>query len=478
MKILLHCDFDRDSVAANFGLSEYSYWFVHEAYRHVLEQFADTCVIRDLDQVDAIWAQCREQGERCVLLSFNPPHKTPTGLACPVVPVFAWEYPDLPRASDEACWNKDPRFDWAEVFRRASGAICLSKHSANAVRRRLGDNYPIAAIPTASWNPQAAAREAVAARGRLRELRVDAPVVDNRALGLNADGLFDPNHDDGTPFSPDDAALLPSHAPWAGDDWCPPMPSATQADDGEMMSEPVPCGWEIPPKLRIRTDLGRVVYTSVLTPADGRKNWMEIVSAFVWALRDAADATLVLKVGGADPVWHHCRLVDMLTRLSPFRCRVLAVHGMLDHEEYTRLIANTDFYVNASLCEGLCMPLMEYLSSGIPVIAPNHTAMADYLDGDNAFIVDSHDGEATVWSFGDMEIARTSRPRVNWHSLMQAFRSSYAMVTTDPAAWQAMSERAVESMSRYCADDACRAQLIDFLENLPLNVEHSMVMHA
>ena len=42
------------------------------------------------------------------------------------------------------------------------------------------------------------------------------------------------------------------------------------------------------------------------------------------------------------------------------------------------------------------MPLMEFMSAGRPVIAPRHTAMADYIDESSAFIVASSP-EHNVW---------------------------------------------------------------------------------
>ena len=43
----------------------------------------------------------------------------------------------------------------------------------------------------------------------------------------------------------------------------------------------------------VRVSLGGVVYTSMLNPTDGRKNWHDILTAFCWALRDAPWALLI-----------------------------------------------------------------------------------------------------------------------------------------------------------------------------------------
>lgn len=56
------------------------------------------------------------------------------------------------------------------------------------------------------------------------------------------------------------------------------------------------------------------------------------------------------------------------------------VHGFLSDKSYRKLIHATSFFVNASSGEGLCLPLMEFMACGVPAIAPNRTAMADYVD--------------------------------------------------------------------------------------------------
>ncbi|PNA31995.1 glycosyltransferase, partial [Pseudomonas sp. MPR-AND1A] len=75
---------------------------------------------------------------------------------------------------------------------------------------------------------------------------------------------------------------------------------------------------------------------------------------------------------------------------------VVVMHGYLDDPQYARLYEAASYYVNASRCEGLCLPLMEFMACGKPAIAPNHTAMKDYIDDSVAFIVRSSE-ELTIW---------------------------------------------------------------------------------
>ena len=132
-----------------------------------------------------------------------------------------------------------------------------------------------------------------------------------------------------------------------------------------------------------------VVYSTVLNPADGRKNWVELITAFCWAFKETDNATLVLKMTHHDLEYYRIVLVTLLSRLSPFRCRVVVLHGFLDDAQYQGLIAASTYYVNASTGEGLSLPLMEFLAGGKPAIAPRHTAMADYINDDLGFVLET-----------------------------------------------------------------------------------------
>ncbi len=223
----------------------------------------------------------------------------------------------------------------------------------------------------------------------------------------------------------------------------------------------------------VETDVSGVVYVSVFNPDDGRKNWHHLITAFCWALRDVEDATLVLKMTQNDLSTYYVELLTLLSQLSPFSCRVVVMHGYLEDEQFARLYGAASFYVNASRCEGLCLPLMEFMSCARPVIAPDHTAMRDYIDAEVAFIVKSS-REPTIWPEDSRILYRTLRHRPDWGSLKLAYQQSYAMAKHQPQAYQAMAVAANERMRRYCAFTPVQQRLVDFLavpgcdEGLPL----------
>jgi glycosyltransferase involved in cell wall biosynthesis len=471
MTFLLFANFDKNKIGDQLGAADYSYFFLMRAFGAVLAELGEVIEIADIASVDALYKDCIAKGDSCVLLSFAPPHKTPLGLACPTVPVFAWEYPNIPEHIEEESWLDDPRHDWRVPLGIAGQAICLSNHTAEAVRRSMGRHYPIAAIPSPlPQNTTALASDGDPLRGGKVILRINAVLVDSRSIGLDPDGLVHPDTVDETPFDPTDPELLPEPAQTS---WARVTPSpAIQSEQipGDVAADgtvteyfpPAPCGWELPPRFNVHVELRGTIYTSVLTPSAGRKNWHDLVTAFCWNFRDNEDATLLLKLTGKELPRNHLQLLMMLTKLTPFKCRVIAIYGYLSDQDYAALAEASTYYVNASLCEGLCLPLVEFLNRGIPAIAPDNTAMADYIRDDIAFVLKSYPGMPTVWPHGDHQINRTSFHQLDWESLVNAFRESYAVAHADPARYREMASRASESVQAYCGHEVVKKALSRF----------------
>jgi len=400
-----------------------------------------------------------------VFLSFSPPQQTPVDLRCPTLSVFAWEFDSLP---DEA-WEGDPRNDWRYVFARNGATITLSQESALAVRETMGADFPVLAVPAPTWSRFADVYPLdgwLPALGE-RSLPFTGHVIDSPILGLSADGLVRKP----LPISEEKAVDVQtalrlsfrekvqiSRLLWKN--WWAELTQPALPAPVESLPPAVP---EPEPQM---LSLQGVVYVSVLNPGDGRKNWVDLITAFCWAFKDVADATLVVKMTHHDLEYYRVVLITLLSRLSPFRCRVLVLHGYLQDEQYRALIETSDYYVNASACEGLCLPLMEFLSSGKPVLGPQHTAMRDYLNPDLAFLIQSSP-EPSCWSHDPTGKLRTRRHRLNWQSLMEAYRTSYRLAKERPERYRAMSQQAFQQMRDYCSIEQVAGQLEAFLQQLP-----------
>jgi hypothetical protein len=217
-------------------------------------------------------------------------------------------------------------------------------------------------------------------------------------------------------------------------------------------------------RLRRAAD-GGTLYTTILNPNDGRKNWEDIITAFVYALRDRPGATLLVKIANEDLDMFFEDIFTFYMRLHPFRCRLVFIHGYLADEEYRELILHSHYIVNASRGEGQCLPLMEFMSSGVPAIAPRNTAMLDYISADNAFLVETSP-ELTYWPHDPRQVFRTCWQRINWQTLYRAFVDSERLHRKSKRRYARMGAAAVESLRQFCSMAVARERFRDFLGRL------------
>jgi glycosyltransferase involved in cell wall biosynthesis len=207
---------------------------------------------------------------------------------------------------------------------------------------------------------------------------------------------------------------------------------------------------------RPHLELSGIVYTTLLNPGDSRKNWTDLLSAFLLALGDRADATLVVKLvvsaeSEADAlreVFAHYRATGVA-----HRCQVAFITCYLSEEQLVRLAQASTYYLNASHAEGSCLPLQNYMAAGRPAVAPPHTGMADSLAAGCGFLVDSHLEPAR--SPLDPAGGLTTRwHRIVWQSLHDQLRTSYETAHRDTRRYHALGEAARTRMASLASREA------------------------
>lgn len=412
MIILEHSTYGEKTIAASLGLPEYSYWFVRKAFAPILERLGILVPVVSPEQdVDRIFHAADARGQPCIFLSFSPPHQTPTGLACPTVPVFAWEYDTIP---DEA-WSGEEKNDWRESLKLAPAAITHSKFSVHAVRKALGPAYPVWNIPAPVADRQLGLE--TTARGWRKPIELelsDVLVFDSRAIDLS---LF--AH--GAAAQSERAMRL--------------LQTAARQDR----------------RAKRRIELEGVIYTTVMNPVDGRKNWADMAAAFIYAFRNEPYATLVLKTTHRDMHEAVTPILQDIAKLGRFRCRIVILHGLLDKTEYGCLTEVTSYAVNTSHGEGQCLPLMEYMAAGRPAVAPRHTAMLEYVSPDNAFVIADHH-RPSFWPHDIRQASRCLRHQIEFADLVRRYRESFAVARDQPERYAGMSRAAVAALSTFCGD--------------------------
>ncbi len=209
----------------------------------------------------------------------------------------------------------------------------------------------------------------------------------------------------------------------------------------------------LPPRSARGLDLGGIVYTSIFNPNDGRKNWEDMITAFLYALRDCDDATLVLKLISSSPQAIH-RVISFYRRLDvSHRCRLVLIPDFLSEADMLQLARVSTYYLTTTRAEGNCLPLMNYLAAGRPGVSPAHTAIADYFDSRVGFVVESHP-EPAAWPQDSLLRWRSSWHRLVWPSLVEQIRRSYELAKHDRAAYQALAAAGREKMRQWAHPDA------------------------
>ena len=410
MVIIVYSGTTSALIERNLGKSEYSYYFVLTAFLPVLEQLGRVVTVTDaVKEVDAIHRRAIEEGEECIFFSFSPPHRIPLDLACPTVPVIAWEYDTIPSET----WSGERHQDWRFALNKFGRAITLSSFSADAVRSAMGPDFPVAPIPAPVFGRLDSLRaKSVTPAGPGRsDLRFHTRVVDTRAAASDS------------------------------------------SNEGDV-SNPV------------SLQLDGVIYSAILNPHDERKNYFDLLAGFCWTFRQVEDATLVLKLSHHDAEIPVRNMMAYLSRLRPFKCRVVLIGGYLSDEDYGNLLLATTYGVNTSQGEGQCIPLMESMSLGKPAVAPRHTAMIDYLSTANAFLVASS-LEPAAWPQDPRRAYRALSHRIDFESLSNAFKESYHVATQQPQQYKTMAEEAKKTLERHNSDAVTLQRVRSFLAMTP-----------
>jgi len=427
MIIAVYSAFDARTISDNLGEPEYSYWFVRKAFTRLLERFGLVVPVTDPSrEVNSIVRGGQSRGLPTALFSFEPPHKTMLGLACPTIPVFAWEFDTIPNEA----WGGEPRNDWGHVLTTTGAAITHCQSSVAAVRRQLGERYPVWSIPAPIHKSSADHLDTARGWQDGVQLSISGGVaIDAAAIDLS---LFE---------------MRRAHG------------------EGVHVLQALKRYLRAAERQPQTLTLTGVVYSAVFNPVDGRKNWTDLVAGFVCAFRDNPMATLVVKVTHNDVVDGLFGLLCHVAKLGKFKCRILLIYGMLPDDEYRALMGATSYTVNTSNGEGQCLPLMEYMSAGRPAVTPLHSAMLDYVSPQNSFIVQSSE-RPQAWPHDVRQVMRCMSHRISFVDLVRAYRESFAVAQGDPQRYAAMSADAHRAVAGFCSDEVVASRLSDVLEHL------------
>ncbi|HET8706142.1 MAG TPA: glycosyltransferase family 1 protein, partial [Pseudomonadales bacterium] len=276
--ILIGSKIGQDAIKQSLGKPEYSYYFLLKEFLPVLHHLAQVIEVKSTSEVDALFSEYSNNGHDVVFLSVSPPQQTPLNLQCPTICLFAWEFDSLPDQE----WGGDKRNNWYYVFSRIAGAIATSEEAVQLVKKLMGQNYPVVSAPAPIWDRYS--RLFAVHRPTLEErvFKFDGVVFDSHKLGLSVDGLV--------PKAPVARAEREESETLADIPAAPVPVSVRRIGVKQWLAEKKQGSIQLlkqwaheavtPFKRKKLQELkiSGVIYSTVLNPADGRKNWIDIIT--------------------------------------------------------------------------------------------------------------------------------------------------------------------------------------------------------
>jgi glycosyltransferase-like protein len=140
---------------------------------------------------------------------------------------------------------------------------------------------------------------------------------------------------------------------------------------------------------------GSPVYLTV-GGIEPRKNSIALLQAFMEILPDYPDAQLVI-AGGAtlfDYQAYRDEFFALAAQANVAIGRSLILPGVLSDQELPLLYRTADAFVFPSITEGWGLVILEAIASGLPVITSNQLPFTEFLNTEQAILIDPHSVKA------------------------------------------------------------------------------------
>jgi glycosyltransferase involved in cell wall biosynthesis len=442
--------FTENQMAAKLGREAYSYRFVYQAFESLLRRWGPTIeVTRPESRLDyALW-RARRQNLEPIHLSFLPLHMTYLAHGAPNIAVPAWEFPDIP----DTDFHNNPRNNWRRIADHLSVIVTHCHITRNAFLR-AGVKPPVHLVPV----PIPKDYFQVPPWERKQQVTLDCPCYVFPLPASSSEQASDPW------LSPDRSSVpLKERARHIYKNYVKPrLPRGIHRGltlavrTVRALRSARALDVDIPYPLSPKLELSGVVYTTVFNPFDPRKNFQDMLSAYLLALGDCDDATLVIKLvlcpelaaQGLKNMIHYYLSLGL-----HHRCKLVFVNTYLPDELMVELTRGSTYYLNTSRAEGSCLPLQNFLAAGRPGVAPAHTGMADYLDDDIAFTIACHP-EPAAWPHDPEHRLRTTWQRLVWWSLHNQLRNSYEVARKDSSRYQNLAAHGRERLAAFASAES------------------------
>jgi len=219
------------------------------------------------------------------------------------------------------------------------------------------------------------------------------------------------------------------------------------------------------------------IFLTVCNPGDLRKNLLSVIEGFLMATRKHQRDLLIVKLAvpagriGADDECLHRHLGPRYHGpVAVNHPRVLFISDYLADAEMSALYSLADFYICGSHCEGHNLPLLEAMAHGAVAVSTRNTAMADYIDENDAVVIAERRIDGLLPGMAGEHSGMT--PTLSVADRFDIARAVVTAAAMTPAAHAAMAQRGRDvAFSQYGV--AAVAQLVhDRLGEIDTRQEH------
>ncbi len=207
-----------------------------------------------------------------------------------------------------------------------------------------------------------------------------------------------------------------------------------------------------------RKGLQGLVFTSYVDPEDKKYGYRDLITAFCIAMKHYDDANLIIFIPASSSLKSIKTFCKLINANKPFCCRILIIKGNLNDNNLELLKSITSYFVDFSHFESSCEHLLNFGYSGIPIVAPRHTAIDDCIDKKSKLVIDcSREPFNTTTIDGRKFIG--FQYRINWESAYQTLSKAYQMAKNSTSEYLDESNRSLNTIKRLSS----RKKIMDLL---------------
>ena len=190
-----------------------------------------------------------------------------------------------------------------------------------------------------------------------------------------------------------------------------------------------------------------LVFLAEVDYTDPGVNDVDLITSFLFAFRDRADATLVVRLRTTperepNDFWRFAHHYEI--QYFRHQCRLVVISESLNDESHAELFAASKFVVDTRKSAREAWLIDEARAAGRPLIAPAHSALTDRLDPLFSLLVRSSP-EPAAWPHDPLARRETLQDRLDWNDLRRQL--------TNTSELSSEAYRSMATFARHRSDD-------------------------